>query len=580
METGIVALAMRVAQETAVHGVSASLRRMEDARSRIEQRFLDGGAVLLSILDILNKMIAALDNLTGSLDEGTARQTVDELNTTVAAITVLTEAEAARQARFREIAMTERVLRPHVASMQETLRYLRTFAVTAKITGAGIADFAGFAEEILQRIQEGAQQVSSFSDKLRELGTGLGPVILKGDAILERFRQTVPKIVSGLSLGAGQIGEQRRLLMDKAAQVSAIARDVQNKLASTLSALQVGDITRQRVEHCQSSFQILDEYLASPESSGLTGEQRGRLQEVIKRLVALQLEATRMDYERDTAKIVATIASFKSDLAHINEIQTSMTGGGEGQSALRELEEGVAEARAAVSEIEDLARAAARMSETTVATVRDLLDGIGLVQVVRGDIHYMALNTNLRCGKIGEEGKAINVVTAELRIFAGHLDEAAEKILGELHALESAARLLLAGCDEATGEDDDLDARLLRALERIRAVRDSMEADLRAMAADGQTGVNQMNASLARLDFHAELGALLAQCADDIAFDPAVAVSFDGLDEALATIGPRINRVYTMVSERELHASVLGTAPPEEAPLTVLSDDDLDAALF
>ena len=39
---------------------------------------------------------------------------------------------------------------------------------------------------------------------------------------------------------------------------------------------------------------------------------------------------------------------------------------------------------------------------------------------------------------------------------------------------------------------------------------------------------------------------------------------------------------YWMVAERELHAEVLGTAPPVETAVvaTIMSDDDLDDALF
>lgn len=577
------ALSAAAKQVSVFRGNSArhTVDRMEEARSRIEQRFLDGGGVLLSVLDILNKMIGSLDNLTGSLDEGTAKATMEELNTTVTALSRLTAAEGDRQVRFREISSTERVLRPHVTSMQETLRYLRTFAVTAKITGAGIDDFAGFAEEILQRIQEGAQQVNSFSDKLRDLGAGLAPVIVKGDAILLRYGQTVPKIVASLSVGVDQIRDQRRHLAERADKVRAIARGIQNKLASTLSAMQIGDITRQRVEHCQSSFEILEDYLATPESAGLSEEQRERLSAIIRRLVSLQLDQTRGDFDRDTSKIVETIASFRQDLVEITQIQQSMMGEGEGQStnALRELEQGVSEARAAVTEIDTVAHAAANLSRTTVGTVRDLLDGISLVQVVRGDIHYMALNTNLRCGKIGEAGKAINVVTAELRVFAGHLDEAAEKILAELHGLENAAQKLLSD-PQALSDEEHLDTRLERALARIRAVGDGMDADLKVMAEDGRAGVDAMNASLARLDFHAELGAILRACAEDIAFDPQQDLSVSGLEEALASIGPRIAKTYTMATERELHAHILGTELPQDAPLTVLSDDDLDDALF
>jgi hypothetical protein len=151
-------------------GLLAFVDRMEVARSRIEERFLEGGSALLSILDVLNKLTASLDQLTGSLDEGTANETMAELKSTVDRLSQLTRIEAGRQAGFEEIAQTERALEPQISDMQETLRYLRTFALTAKITGAGIADFSGFAEEILERIREGAKQVNDFASKVSTRG--------------------------------------------------------------------------------------------------------------------------------------------------------------------------------------------------------------------------------------------------------------------------------------------------------------------------------------------------------------------------------------------------------------------------
>lgn len=560
---------------------SSYAERLEEARTRIEQRFLDGGSVLLSILDILNKMVGSLDALTGSLDEGTANATMGELKATVAALSSLTAGEAKRQSGFVEIAEAERMLRPNISRMQETLRYLRTFAVTAKITGAGIPDFAGFAEEILDRIQEGSQQVNGLSQKLAELGSGLGPVMSKGSATLDRYSQTVPAIVSSLGRGIDQISAHRHELNQRAEQVKGIARGIQNKLASTLSAMQVGDITRQRVEHCQSSFSILEDYLASPDSSFLDGHARERLRELIRHLVSAQLEQTRADFERDTSKIVETIASFRHEIGQITEIQREMIGEGEEPSngSLRELETGIGHARTAVKEIEFVAQEAGRMTQRTLSTVEVLLRDIGIVRVVRGDIHYMALNTNLRCGKIGEEGKAINVVTAELRIFAGHLDEAAEQILEQLMILESAAKGLLSDTPEGS-DSESLDERLRRALERISAVGQTMENDLAKLAKEGAAGVADMNAALKRLDFRADLGEILQRCAEELHTDSYHDIDIADLQPAIDAIGPKINRIYTMAAERELHAAVLGTVAPQQAPLTVLSDDDLDAALF
>ncbi len=89
-----------------------------------------------------------------------------------------------------------------------------------------------------------------------------------------------------------------------------------------------------------------------------------------------------------------------------------------------------------------------------------------------------------------------------------------------------------------------------------------------------------MNKALSRLDFQAELGEILRRCYEDMASTVPDEIDMSGLEAAIAVI-PRINKKYTMASERELHAAVLGTEAPEEAPLTTtLSDDDLDAALF
>ncbi len=557
--------------------VSGLVERMETARSRIEERFLDGGAALLSVLDVLNKLIGSLDQITGSLDEETAASTMAELQQTVGRLSELSRIETARQAGFIDISGAERNLRPHVADMQETMRYLRTFAVTAKITGAGIDDFAGFAEEILERIQAGTRQVNEFGDKLKSLGAGLGSVIERGTVTIERYEATIPGIVTGLSTGGAEISTQQKVLVERAARVRKIAAGIQGKLASVLSAMQIGDITRQRIEHCQSTLTLLESYVET-EVGMLTEDDRANLSSIITNLVALQLSQSIDDFDRDTAKIVETVASFRSDLAEIDGLRRMMTEGG-GDNAMRRLEGNVGVAREAVQEIEAVALEAGELSRATGTTVRELIDGVGVLQLVRTDIHYMALNTNLRCGKIGEHGKALNVVTAELRNFAARLDETAEKVLVELKTLETASDKLDTGHDDKGNEL--LDDRLARAMQSIRDVGDRMDREMDALSEQSGVAIDQMEHSLSRLDFKAELGEVLRNCADEIAMVEAPEPSA-GLEPALADLGTRIGKLYTMVSERELHAAVLGTAAPVETAVfaAVMSDDDIDDALF
>lgn len=571
-----IAGAVRVERQTAeVELVS----RLEGARSRIEQRFLDGGVVLLSVLDVLNRLVASLENLSGSLGDEVAEATIGRLVATVDQLTALPGIEEQRQQRLAHVAVTEKTLGAHIADMQETLRYLRTFATTAKITGAAIPDFAGFAEEILERIQFGTGEVNALGAKIGTLGAVIGTASAGGGEALERFRRSVPDIAGNLSRNAADLTAQRRHLSQLAAKVGAAARGVQGKVATTLSAMQIGDITRQRIEHCQSAFTFLNEYL---DAGTLDAEAADRLTALVRHLVHGQLVEIARDFARECRTVVGTIRSFGADIDGLMALYGDMDAadGRSADRAMRTLEADIAAARAVVCDIEQAADKANLLGASTVETVQGLLKGVKTIQLVRTDIHYMALNTNLRCSKLGEEGRAINVVTAELRLFSSQLDETAERILIALQSLEEdAGKLREAG----TAAGGSLDAHLAEALEHIRRAGDRMEEDMTALRACGADVSAKAGRTVADLDFNAELGDVLADCsasAGELVGRDLPDMS--GLEEAMADLGSRIARTYTMVSEREVHARVFGTAL--EAPATAVaaqSDEDLfDDALF
>lgn len=567
---------MRVERQTAETGL---VSRLEGARSRIEQRFLDGGVVLLSVLDLLNRLVESLEKLSGSLDDETAEATIGRLVATVDQLTALPGIEEARQQRLADVAVTEKSLGAYIADMQETLRYLRTFATTAKITGAAIPDFSGFAEEILERIQFGASEVNALGAKIGTLGGVIGAASAGGGEALVRFRSSVPDIAGNLTRNAADLTAQRRHLSQLAGKVGSSARLVQTKVATTLSSMQIGDITRQRIEHCQSAFAFLDEYLAAGTLDAGAGE---RLTALVRHLVRDQLVEIARDFERECRTVVGTIRSFGADIDGLMALYGGMDAadGRSADRAMRTLEADIAAARAVVGDIEQAAGKANALGSSTVETVQELLKGVKTIQLVRTDIHYMALNTNLRCGKLGEEGRAINVVTAELRLFSARLDETAEHILTALQSLEGDAGKLSEAGNAAGGS---LDTHLEEVLDHIRRAGDRMEEDMDALRACGADISAKAGRTIADLDFNAELGDVLADCADRA----GELLGHDlpdttGLEEALADLGGRIARTYTMVSEREVHARIFGTTlDASPAPAAVQSDEDLfDDALF
>ncbi|MDX3927784.1 MAG: chemotaxis protein [Shinella sp.] len=572
-----------IAYDPLPFGGNDLVSRLEGARSQIEQRFLDGGAILLSVLDVLNTLLSTLENLAKSLDEDTAKSTIDRLGETVAQLSVLPDFEEDRQQQLASVARTEQSLGGYVADMQETLRYLRTFATTAKITGAGIQDFSGFAEEIIERIQFGAGQVNQLSDKIVALGSTLGIASARGSKTLEGYRRTVPEIVENLTRNADALMAQRRHLAELAEKVSGLTRKVQMKVGTTLSAMQIGDITRQRIEHCQSAFRVLDEYLDTAEGRALAAQDRSRLSTIVHHLVFEQLTQITADFDRDCTTIVKTIVGFNSDIAGLLALHAEMepAKGQASDSAMRVLEADVAAARRVVGDIEKAAREANELSHGTLTTVRELLQGIETIKLVRTDIQYMALNTNLRCSRLGEEGRAINVVTAELRGFSSKLDETAERILQELQALQADAAKLGETAAQ-TASEESLDGKLEAALSSIREVGNRMEEDMKTLNACSQDVAGKVTASMAKLDYKAELGDVLSRCAQEAAeLAESPLPGFDGLEIAITEIGGRIARCYTMVSEREVHAGIFGSSDGAPAAERKAADENLfEDALF
>lgn len=563
-------------------GVSDTL---EAARIQVEERFLEGGSVLLSVMDGLNHLLNSLDSVTSALNASEGSDAGADLRTTVKNLTELPEAERARHGALSALADSSHSLRKHVADMQETMRYLRTFAVTVKITGAGLPEFAGFAQEILERIYSGTEEVNSFAGHLDRLEKEVKLALAFGANMAKNYSGTVPEVAGALQDDARKISEHRQHLAAIARDVSAIARGIQGKVASTLSALQIGDITRQRIEHVQSTFSLLEEFLSGPEGSCLNADARRRLECVVNHLTAAQMNEMVQDFHRDSQSVVKTITSFSHDTHEILRLRDQMMGNGE-SNFMRALETSVSAAHEIVKQVDAATRQADQVSQSTLGTAANLLQSIDNIRKVKTDINYMALNTNLRCSRLGEEGKSINVVTAELRIFAGRLDESADAIVNGLPALEAAAANIAPPADARSG---GLAENLDSAVADIRGAADTMDGELKILAEHGREIAGKIGQLAGKLDFQRDLGDTLARCADALETVAGAEISdISDLTEIIAPLDRKIFKLYTMAQERTIHRNIIAAieepqaAAAETAPAsTGDEDEDLFAdALF
>jgi hypothetical protein len=560
----------------AAHGqLTAIGARLELGRVRLEERFLEGGDVLARTLEQLNVMIGALDEVAGTLDKASVEATTSRLAQTADQLVGVPTLQLGRNASLRDLSGTASVLAAQLADMTVIIRYLRSFATTVKVTGAGADGFDVFANEMLGQIVAAKAQVESFAATLDELRGGLNTALHAGAEIDRNYNLLVPALAGDLARDAQAYAAYQIEIAQVAGELKDVVRKVQLGMARALSALQVGDITRQRVEHVQAGITLLE---SAPDLS--SGERSSFL-----RLLAAQAEDLQNEFHQGCISVSSALSGLAADSKEILSLGRRARGDASSGSGtfLRSLETSVGAAREMVDQVEAAGERSQAVCRSSADAARTLAGSVDAIRSIRTEIQHMAINTSLRCNRMGEAGKPINVVASELGSFAAQLESLSELLLATLKELEGKADALIAAGSVSLTLSTDLEA----ALSDIRDAGARSAGGLREIALKGDQIAGDVARSVARLDFSRELGEFFEECSLMLEEEAASLAEEDEAGEpsdALLALQESLRARYTMAREREVHARhhfAGGQSAVSEAGLAAGgAEADLDEALF
>jgi hypothetical protein len=563
--------------------------RLGGASRAVEGRFLQAGEVLAQAVDGLGGLVASLDQLAKTLDGEMVAATTAELEAAAAALLALPERHGGRRDAIARLASTGELLAGGIENMRRNMAYLRVFAINIKITAGGIAaageEFGDFAQEIRDCIELGRGQLDAFDGELQALRLVFTSAARHEAALAVQCEGLLPAVPDGLTAGAAAMVGHHRRIASAAEGVAALARAVQLKVGSALSGLQIGDITRQRIEHVSEALEL---FAATP---GLSPDQQARMAVFLHGLLAAQIRSTADDFHRDVALLGEALQGIGADAAELLRLRDATFGkvdAGE-EGFLRKLESDVGKALALV---DDMARAdskAAELGGSAALAVTGLGERIASLQAMRTDVRHMALNTNIKSSRVGVAGKPLAVIAVELRAHADHMATSTQEALTALTALARDAGVL-SGTDGAVegARAVDVGAALSGATDRLKTAGDAVEVELTSLARQGEAVVEILRRAAGRLDFQLEIGAILDEAADAFA-EQAGAEPPDIADvmEPLGALLSQILKRYTMSSERDVHrdftaglAFAADAAPYAAGPAATAAEDDQDMHLF
>jgi hypothetical protein len=540
---------------------------LEAVRRLIEERFAHAGMTLEQALEVVGALIGSLGRLASLIDGGAVEATTASLLQTADQLNDLPETHAERRSQLTQLEEFSSLLRRQVGEMRVTLKYLRVFALNVKVTAAGSSLsanlFDGFADDMSSRIDLGADELGHFDHQLEQLEGQLADALAFEQALAQQCERLLPDVPDRLARDASAMALYHRRVGDTAKAVAEVARSIQSKVARALSALQIGDITRQRIEHVQSGLEVVDRWTAEQAD----GEAADRLRRRVLQMLTDQLADAAEDFSRESAKMLGHLSAVATDAGEILRLQQQTL---KSEGGLRGLEVSVGHAVSLVSDVQSAVSSAETVGTLATATVDHLAQRIDAIRSVKEDIHRMAMNTSLRCSRLGDTGKPLNVIAFELGTHANHLETYAGS------AMQSLGRLRTVAADMATQREarqaqglDQATGRLDGAVVRLRSAADLVDRDLAKLAAEGNGMAQTLTRTTVRLNLEEELGQGLRQATSvlgGLAGDSTTDVS--DLAAPFGGVMAEIARLYTMARERTVHARHVGecAVDPEPSP--------------
>lgn len=551
--------------------------RLAAARGVIEGKFLDLGVTLEKSVDVVGGLVGSLDQLTNLFNAEAVDTATEKLSAAAAELSGLAGSRTGLRNRCHGLAATSRLLGAHIADMQQALRYLRVFAVNIKVTAGTVPGafvlFEDFAEEIYAAINEGRSQLDEFGRDLEQLGALIGTALTHENDLDERCAQVLPAVPNQLAADAATLSSHHKRIATVAAEVSAVARGLQGKVAMALCGLQIGDTARQRVEHVETGLEILDRRKAA-------GQENRVADDLVRAMLAAQLDDTVDSFDREVDKIAQSLTGLASDAHKLLQLRDAARGsggrGGDKPGELARLEASLGQAMALVGEMSAAEAAALNVGRSAESTAAGLCQRINSIRGIKTNIHFMALNGHLKCVRLGDAGRPLSVVAIELRQYAD--------LLGDTAGQAETILVKMGGADEThTGEAGGAAAvgeLLETAAAPIREAESKMGSELAEMAAQGDAVIQVLQQATGRLNFQGEVSGVLTACANGMR--PVETAALENLDAdattALTEIMGEIGKLYTMVRERQIHAAYLPPAAEEAgqdaAEATVAKADD------
>lgn len=584
MSTAILAISLDAYAGDLTGRLNAFERQLAEPRHAIERTFVDMGERLMRCASSLREISAAHKGMPAELESAEFFAAEQILVTIRERLAQMTLAHVAEQDDINELTRMASSVKKPLHDLKEAVRDIRLVAVNARIVAADIngqhATFSGSTSDMTDLGRSVESAVSAFSGSFSRLTSSLSIARSANAAFADKHGATMNYISGRLGEHLQVIAQHRARASEKAAEHGRSIARISDKVANAVSALQIGDITRQRVEHIEQGLSALAEYLATtdPGQSAVTTAVTCRLQ-------SAQLEDAIGNFDEQVGTLTETLARLVADTAEVlrengEEAEDLFSKGG---TTLAALIDDLRNIRILFNDFEQtragLHRIACEVAQSVGAMLVLMDEHLDTIREIEQRIRLLSLNTVIQCSRLGVQGKPLMVIAENLRSLATDTVAAAESIMGELKKVDDLAHGLV---ERRSAETSDSIATpqqdAVKAIALFETVVGRMREFANVMSTAGPQAVNLLETTVKCVSGRQTFADSWRSVLSDLTLvaPPALEpMDVTGADTKLVA-GMRAR--YTMDRERLLHDQLFGLKT--ELSTAEENEDNFDDVLF
>lgn len=568
--------------DTADTELARITHRLAEPRQDIERAFLDMGQELLGSVALLGELSAAHEGMPGELESEEFNAAATTLASIRDEVLRMDEAHTGEDGRLERLAVMARTVSAPLHDLRKAVRTIRLVAVNARIAAAAIAGAQGelgaFTTDMMDLGQRVADTVTIFAEAYERFASALAKARSANAAFSSRHAGTMAKISLRLAEHLGHVDAHRERARTKARVQSALTTHIRSRIGQAVSALQIGDITRQRVEHVEEALAMLADYREGV-PAGDNPERDNTIAALCKLAVA-QLDDASSEFEHKIVDLSQALDQLALDAENMVEAGTreATAALSDGDTALGAITGDLDRIRTLFSNFARTRESIEEIAGEVARSVAEMVDHLGAIERIEHSIRLLSLNTALQCGRIGDEGRALRVIAHDLRDIATGTVTASSAILAALDGAAELARALVQGNTSDLGRRTvGLEAEAGTAIELLGAVSARLRDHAGTVAAVGPRVARRLQAAAGSAGERRDFSVSWRSVRPDI-----LALSTSGADDlALSMVDKellaRLRARYTMDAERQIYDALLGCSPRPDAPSTEPEQDaDLD----